>query len=148
MVEYVGPRRFQLPELQTRWIRAALNLLPRELRPLPRDGDGRAPASPEECEAIRYSPPSEASIVAFDPSEAVIGPRLLRAVEARFRLIERTGFGGTLLSYMTGHFDFARANHDPFADDWLRLLMGIEDTLIRQGVLADDFVFMVGRPRG
>ena len=49
---------------------------------------------------------------------------------------------------MTGHFDFARANHDPFADDWLRVLMGIEDLLIRQGVLADEFVFMVGRPRG
>jgi len=29
MVEYVGPRRFQLPDAQTRWIRAALDLLPR-----------------------------------------------------------------------------------------------------------------------
>jgi len=86
--------------------------------------------------------------VAFDPSEAIIGPRLPGAVEERFEIVERTGFGGTLLSYMTGHFDFARANHDPFADDWLRVLMGIEDTLVRHGVLADEFVFLVGRPRG
>jgi SAM-dependent methyltransferase len=148
MVEYVGPRRFQLSDLQTRWIRAALDLMPRELRPLARDGDGRYPATPEECQAILYSPPSEASIVAFDPSEAIIGPRLLTAVEATFDIVERTGFGGTLLSYMTGHFDFARANDDPFADAWLRVLMQIEDTLIRQRVLDDEFVYLVGRPRG
>ena len=35
MVEYIGPRRFQLSDLQTRWIRAALDAMPRELRPLP-----------------------------------------------------------------------------------------------------------------
>ncbi len=60
-----------------------------------------------------------------------------------FEVVERNGFGGPLLSYVAGHFDFARANSDAFSREWLKVLMVIEETLIKTGVLEDEFVFYV-----
>ncbi len=34
------------------------------------------------------------------------------AILKRFRILERKPFGGTLLSYMTGHFPFSQANEE------------------------------------
>jgi SAM-dependent methyltransferase len=143
MVEFEGPVRFQLPEHQMRWINAALRVLPKALRPFPQDAAGYLPASDAENSRVYYVIPSEKSIADFDPSEAICGPELKRLVPQLFSIVERKGFGGTLLSYMTGHFDFKRANDDEFANSWLKVLIGIEDTLIANGILDDDFVFYV-----
>ena len=141
--EFEGPVRFQLSELQVRWINAALGILPKVLRPLPRGNDGMYPATAKESASILYSPPSEKSIIAFDPSEAICGPELKRLIPQMFDVVERNPFGGTLLSYMTQHFDFARTNSDEFSREWLKLLMQIEQTLIKTGILDDEFVFYV-----
>lgn len=141
--EFEGPVRFQLSELQTRWINAALAVLPRVLRPLPVGEQPLYPATPEENAWLKYSPPSEESIVAFDPSEAICGPTLKRLISQMFDVVERNPFGGTLLSYMTAHFDFARANSDEFSREWLKLLIHLEETLIKTGILDDEFVFYV-----
>jgi len=142
-VEFEGPFRFQLPEVQVRWINAALQVLPKCLRPLPRDLETEFPATESENRSILYSAPSAESIASFDPSEAYSGPELKRLLPEKFQVVERTGFGGTLLSYMTGHFDFRRAETDVFAQSWLEVLCRIEDTLIERGILQDDFVFYV-----
>jgi len=146
LVEFEGAVRFQLPERQVRWINAALSILPKELRPFHQndnDTEKHLPATPKENRTIYYLPPSEADIVAFDPSEAASGPELKRLIPLVFNVVERTGFGGTLLSYMTGHFDFRRANEDEFARSWLKILMQIEETVIQNELLDDDFVFYV-----
>ena len=44
-VEFEGPFRFQLSELQVRWINLALRLMPRPLRPVPRDDRSPFPAA-------------------------------------------------------------------------------------------------------
>jgi len=150
LVEFEGPVRFQLPEIQVRWINAALSVLPKELRPFPKNTNTEGkplPATSNENKMIYYIPPSEADIMAFDPSEAVSGPELKRLIPFYFDVVERTGFGGTLLSYMTGHFDFQRANKDEFARSWLKILIQIEDTLIQNKILEDDFVFYVLRKK-
>lgn len=141
--EFVGPVRFQLPELQVRWINAALNVLPRGLRPITAPGEPNLPASADENSRCFYVAPSEESITAMDPSEAICGPRLKQLLPEIFNVIERNGYGGTLLSYMTQHFDFARANTDEFTRHWLHVLMQIEDAVIKTGILDDDYVFYV-----
>ena len=103
--EFEGPVRFQLSELQVRWINAALGILPKVLRPLSKGNDPLFPATAKESASIQYSPPSEKSIIAFDPSEAICGPELKRLIPKVFEVVERNPFGGTLLSYMTAHFD-------------------------------------------
>ena len=146
MVEFEGPVRFQLSELQVRWINAALGAVPRALRPFD-SADGVFPPSAEDVRGVHFVRPTEAAIRAVDPSEAISGPALKKLLPETFEIVERTGYGGTLLSYMTGHFDFDRTNEDDFAAAWAEVLIVIEDTLIRTGILEDDFVFTVARKR-
>lgn len=143
LVEFVGPERFQLPELQVQWINAALNILPKSLRPFPLDELGHFPATADENSRVYYVHPTVESIINFDPSEALSGPALKRLIPQIFKIVESKGFGGTLLSYMTGHFDFKRANEDEYSNSWLKILIQIEDTLIKNVILDDDFVFYV-----
>lgn len=150
MVEFEGPFRFQLSDLQVRWINAALNVLPKELRPYPNVHFPQAlnekfkfPATLEENSRVFYVSPSEESIITFDPSEAYSGQEIKKLVPLLFKIIERKGFGGTLMSYMTGHFDFKRTNNDSFAASWCKILLNIEDTLINNGILDDEYVFYV-----
>lgn len=146
LVEFEGPVRFQLPEHQVRWINAALGILPKGLRPFPpgrHEQEKNLPATPRENQTLYYLPPAEADVMAFDPSEAVSGPALKRLIPQMFEIVEKKGFGGTLLSYMTGHFDFKRTNTDEYARSWLRILIQIEDTLIQNKMLDDEFVFYV-----
>ena len=147
MVEFEGPIRFQLSDLQVRWINAALAAVPKELRPFGRSDEGLYPPSPDDLHRVHYVPPTEDAIRAIDPSEAISGPVLKQLVPELFDIVERKGYGGTLLSYMTGHFDFDRTNHDEFAETWAELLVAIEDTLISSRVLEDEFVFTVARKR-
>ncbi len=139
--EFVGPVRFQLPEAQVRWINSALNILPKALRPFKGDPDGHLPASVSDNSRVHYVAPTEQSIIEMDPSEALSGPRIKALFPQVFEVVEEVGLGGTLLSYMTGHFDFARANTDPNAEEWLKVLVSIENALINTGILEDEFVF-------
>lgn len=127
-----------------------LGILPKGLRPFPpgrHEQEKYLSATPRENQTLYYVPPSEADVIAFDPSEAVSGPVLKRLIPQMFEIVERKGFGGTLLSYMTGHFDFKRTNTDEYARSWLRILIQIEDTLIQNKILDDEFVFYVLRNR-
>jgi len=92
---------------------------------------------------VFFPRPSEQSIEAFDPSEAISGHLMRSAIADTFRIVERKPYGGTLLSYMTGHFPFSQANENPNVDAWLRVLIQIEDTVTGTGVLPDEFVFYV-----
>lgn len=141
--EFHGPFRFQLNEHQVNWINAALAVIPKSLRPFPRDEFGNHPASPQENMRVHYVAPSEESIRQMDPSEAICGFKLRELFTNGFDVIEEKGFGGTLLSYMVGHFDFKRANEDAFANSWLKVLIQTEDTLISTGILEDEYVFWV-----
>lgn len=147
MVEFEGAVRFQLPDIQLRWINAALSVLPKALRPFPGDPEPRFPATPQENTRVYHPRPTEESVISIDPSEAISGPAVKRLLPEIFEIVERKGFGGTLLSYMTAHFDFKRANHDAFSRAWLKILMDIEDTVIRTGILEDDFVFYTVKRR-
>jgi len=150
MMEFEGPFRFQLSDKQVRWINAALNVLPKVLRPFPNvhfpnalNEGANYPATLCENSKVFYIHPFEEEIVKFDPSEAICGHKLKQLIHRNFKVIQRSGIGGTILSYITGHFDFQRTNTDKFANEWLKILISIEDTCINTGILDDDFVFYV-----
>jgi len=139
-VEFEGPFRFQLGERQVRWINAALAAMPGGLRPQ-WDGDPGMPTDLDYQRRIHFVVPSEESIRAVDASEAISGAMLRDLLPRIFTVGVRRGFGGTLLSYMSGHFPFRRADSDPFVDRFLRVLLELEDSLIETGLLEDEFVY-------
>lgn len=140
-VEYIGPVRFQLSELNLQWINASLDAMPRQLRPFDKGVRPHFPPSTEDAARVYYVVGDENVIRALDPSEACIGEILDDRLRSKFEVLERKGFGGTLLSYMTGHFDFARSNTDPYAREWLKCLINLEQTVIKTGILSDHFCF-------
>jgi len=146
-IEYVGPIRFQLSDKNLDWINAALNVMPKTLRPMQSSDKPDYPPSKEDSSKVFYVVGDEQVIRNIDPSEACIGEILDEKLCSKFNVIERKGFGGTLLSYMTGHFDFSRAKSDPFATIWLHTLIGIEEAVISSGVLKDHFVFYALRKK-
>jgi SAM-dependent methyltransferase len=142
-IEYIGPVRFQLSDKNLEWVNAALNVMPKTLRPIPPDDKPEYPPSKNDSSKVYYVVGDEEVIRGIDPSEACIGEVLDSKLCRKFNVIERKGFGGTLLSYMTGHFDFSRAHTDPFAQRWLQALIEIEEAVISSGILNDHFCFYV-----
>jgi hypothetical protein len=123
------------------WVNAALNVMPKTLRPIPPDDKPEYPPSKNDMSKVYYVVGDEEVIKGIDPSEACIGEVLDSKLCSKFNVIERKGFGGTLLSYMTGHFDFSRTHTDPFAQRWLQTLIEIEEAVISSGILSDHFCF-------
>jgi ubiquinone/menaquinone biosynthesis C-methylase UbiE len=142
-VEFEGPFRFQLSEKQVHWINAVLGVVPRRLRQLARDDRGDYPLSSDERQKLWVSGSgwSEEALRAYDPSEAISGPALKELMPLKFEMVRRVGFGGPILSYLAGHFDFDTANMDESAARWLDLLIQLERTLINDGILEDEFFF-------
>lgn len=135
--EYVGADRFQWNDEVQRLMDAVLQRLPERLR--------RHPDSGALKQHMQRTPAAE--VIALDPSEAIHASRIVAACEARFAVVERRDFGGTLLQFLLA--DIA-ANFDPAADGdvaLLRLLTLLEMELVRAGAIASDFVFAVYRRR-
>jgi SAM-dependent methyltransferase len=88
--------------------------------------------------------PTERSVRAVDPSEAVRSAEIERLLERHFRIIQRKELGGSILqSLLVG---IAGNFQDPKGERLLELLFAIEDTLIENGDLASDFVYIVATP--
>jgi SAM-dependent methyltransferase len=146
-VEFEGPIRFQLSDIQLDWINAALGVMPRRYRPVSRDDRGDYPPSSAERVSHQYQNMNEEIVRLTDPSEAISGPALKALMPAKFDMVKRIGFGGPILSYTAGHFDFSATITDEKAARWLDLLIQIERTLIDEGTLEDEFFFYVARRR-
>lgn len=144
-MEFVGAYRFQLSETQVRWINAALSVMPKKLRPFPPSSDDLMPPSPLEQTMVYYDKPTVESMLAFDPSEAVAGFKLKELIRANLTMIEEVPTAGSLVMYMTGHFPLGDANQNPFVNDWLRVLIAIEDTLNQTRILPYENMFFVAQ---
>ena len=136
--EYVGADRFQWSDEAERLMNELLQRLPPGHRIDPDSGAAKL--------AMQRSTPEQ--VVAVDPSEAIHSSAILAACEARFELVERKDFGGTLLQFMLAGIS---ANFEPGDERdvaLLRLMALLEAELVRAGALASDFVFAVYRRRG
>ena len=144
-IEFTGAYRFQLSDLQYRWINAALGTVPRKLRPVPQNDGSMLPPSLLEQTMIHYVRPTVEHMLAFDPSEAVSGFKLPDVIRSRFLMVEEKPVGGSLLMYMSGHFPLSEANTDRFVDEWLGVLIHIEEALNKTGILPYENLFFVAK---
>jgi SAM-dependent methyltransferase len=135
--EYVGPARFQFPDERLPLMNGLLAALPESHRRNLRDGSVKG-------EVVR---PSAQAVYDVDPSESIRSDEIVRLIEERFEIVYRADFGGTLLQYVlsdiAGNFDPG----DPEDVALIDLVCLYEATLIDQGVLPSDFVYLVARRR-
>lgn len=137
--EFVGAYRFQFPELQVRWINAALRIVPRKYRSTVGEGDQNAPAD----DAGSFAPMSVEAMLAMDPSEAVSGHLLISALRRHFEIEILKEAGGGLIMNMGGIFPFQDANTDPDCKAWLLVMAEIERLLVEQHIVPSDLVMFV-----
>ena len=135
--EYVGPVRFQFPDERLPLMNELLLALPETHRRNLRTGETKN-------EVVR---PDEREVKRVDPSESVRSNEILGLLEERFEIVYRADFGGTLLQFVladiAGNFDPADPNDVAMID----LVCLYEKTLIDEGVLPSDFVYLVARRR-
>jgi ubiquinone/menaquinone biosynthesis C-methylase UbiE len=134
--EFVGARQFQFPARQIDIVNAFLGAMPERLRMDVTTGALKNAYKPLPVEHWNL----------YDPSEAVRSDEILEQVARRFEIVKRIDYGGTVLGLALEHIvhNFDEAN--PADVELVRLLGGIEDLLIRQGVLGSDFTILAARP--
>ncbi|MFB3883205.1 MAG: class I SAM-dependent methyltransferase [Armatimonadota bacterium] len=135
--EYVGPRRFQLPDRQVAFVNTYLSVIPEHLRRKP-DGQLRT----------RFERAPVRQIVNHDPSEAVSSHRIIPLLRRHFAIAECIGYGGTLLNWL---LEDVIQNFRPSDPDHRRLLDSLyaaEQEALQSGRFASDFAFVVARRRG
>lgn len=137
LMEYVGPSQFQAAPAVVGVINELLSVLPPELRRRSHTGEVKS----------SFEPPTREFMNAVDPSEAIRSDELLPLLRQHFELVEVKPYGGTinhmLLQGIVDNFD----ESTPEGRGLLGLLMYFEELLIREGVLAADFAFIVARNR-
>ena len=133
--EFVGPSQFQFTDLQLAIADAVLAVLPERWRIDLTTGKPKT----------RYARHSRSHWNTVDPSEAIRSDEIVGLLEARFEVLVRRDYGGTVLHLALEHIVH---NFDP-GDERdvaaIRLMGLLEDLLIRNGVLESDFSLMALR---
>lgn len=134
VVEFIGPNRFQWTDRQIEIANKVLGALdPRYLR------DG---------ERTRFERPSIESMLASDPSEAVRSVEVYPLVKQHFEVCYERFYNGTLLHQLHPLLRSELANRQQRDfDSIVRLILLMEDLLIKNNVLPSDFVFLICRKR-
>lgn len=135
--EYVGPRHFQFQPRQLQIVEELLAALPVRLRL----------HWPSGLLKSFHLPPPVAHFLAHAPNEAVSSEEIVPGVSARFDLVSRRDYGGSILSPLLEGIigDFNESREDELA--MLRLLAAFERILLREAALASDFTVLVARKR-
>jgi len=135
--EYVGPNRFQWTDTQLEIANDLLLLLPERCRV--------DPITNKIKNAIQRQPLEH--MIAIDPSEAVRSREIIPLIEARFEVIKRTDYGGTILNLLISDLivNFDENKLEDMAI--LQFLFYFEKLLIRKRILESDFSFIVAKKR-
>ncbi len=130
VVEFIGPNRFQWTDRQVEIANQVLSALdPYYLR------DGRQ---------TRFERPSVESMLKSDPSEAVRSAEVYPLVKKHFDVCYERSYNGTLLHQLHPLLSSELANRGQRDfDSIVKLILLMEDLLIKGGVLPSDFVFLI-----
>ena len=134
--EYVGPRRFQFGAAQMAVINGVLARLPERYRRSAVMGGVVYP---------HKEVPTEAQMIATDPSESVRSDELMAFTRNGFEVLEEVAYGGTVLQHLL--YDVVQ-NFDPASLPDARLLglvCLLEEALLREGVLPSDYAVVLAR---
>lgn len=106
----------------------------------------QAARSGKSLERLEAHLPTERSVIAVDPSEAVRSAEILPVLKQHFEIVEYKPLGGTILQFLlvdiAGNFE-----QDKKGQKLLQMFFDIEDALINAGVLGSDFAYIVATPR-
>jgi ubiquinone/menaquinone biosynthesis C-methylase UbiE len=134
VLEYVGPNRFQWRDPQLSVINGLLQQL--DLQYL------------KDNRRWELSRPPMAEFLAIDPSEAVRSEDILRLLPEYFTVEYLRNFNGTVIHPLYPLLDARRTNaNEPDFDSIVRMILWIEDFLIRGQVLSSDFIFAICRSK-
>lgn len=134
MLEYVGPSQFQFTKKSCDLINELLNVLPKEYRKLSSD--------PTKTKDLFTKATIEMMNIS-DPSEAIRSAEIIPLLSRYFTILEKKDYGGTILHMLLQDI-IANFNHDDYKDKTvLKLLIFLENILIREKVIDSDFAFLV-----
>ena len=130
--EFVGPTRFQWTETQLAHMNQLLQGLPQRIR--------------RQASVVVIRRPLVADMIAQDPSESVRSSEIMPLLEKDFEIVEKRGYGGTLLHILLSHVLPLLDLDDPEDLGILRSLMDQEGRLLDEGSIPSDFAYVVARP--
>lgn len=134
VLEYVGPNRFQ-------WTDAQLSVINDILRQLD-------PRYLKENRRIELGRPAVADMMKIDPSEAVRSEDVMRRLPEYFAIEYLRNFNGTIMHQLYPLLDARLTNAgNPGFDSIVRMILWIENSLIRANVLPSDFAFAICRSK-
>jgi SAM-dependent methyltransferase len=132
VLEYVGPNRFQWTDTQLSVINGILQQLDQRYL--------------KENTRIDLGRPSIVDFMAIDPSEAVRSEDVLRLLPDYFTIEYLRNFNGTVMHPLYPLLNARLTNaNEPDFDSIVRMILWIEDVLIREKILSSDFVFVICR---
>lgn len=134
--EYVGPSQYQWTDKADALMNELLQILPPEKRRM-QDGSLKE----------RVVRPTREQVVAVDPTESVRSEEILPILEQYFEYDYQANFGGTLLQFLLSDIIANFHEDDPMDRALIDILDFFEQTLIREGVIASDFIFAVMKPK-
>lgn len=106
----------------------------------------RSKAAGKDIEKTRVVFPSIRDVIAEDPSEAIRSAEIVEVLKQDFEIIEKKDWGGNLLQFLLAGIAGNFSEEDLSSQLLLKMLINIEDTLLRCGEFRSDFTFIVARP--
>lgn len=91
--------------------------------------------------------PTERSVMALDPSEAVRSAEIVPVLRQHFDIIAKRDWGGNILQYLLAGIAGNFADGQPISERLLLMLINIEETLLDAGEFESDFAYIVARPK-
>jgi SAM-dependent methyltransferase len=134
VVEYIGPNRFQ-------WTDRQIDIANRILRTLD-------PLYLRDGADTKFQRPSIESMLRSDPSEAVRSTDVYPLIKKHFDVRFERFYNGTLLHQLHPLLNTELANRQQRDfDSIVRLILLMEDLLVKNQVLPSDFVFVIAQKK-
>jgi 2-polyprenyl-3-methyl-5-hydroxy-6-metoxy-1,4-benzoquinol methylase len=135
--EYVGPNQFQWSDQQLDIINEQIEAMPQRFRQCLDAPHMKMPLKRHTIEEMN----------AADPSEAIRSEDILKHVQSLFAPVVIRNCGGSLLHLLLEHIAGNFREDDPEAMAYLQSLFDLEDRLIAEGKLQNDFVVVIAQKK-
>ncbi len=131
---FVGPTQFQWTDQQIEMVQALLALLPESLRTF-------------HWGALKHleGRPTPAEVVAASPFESIRSADIFPLFQEYFQLVAIRPLGGTIQHLLYNGIMHNFSLTDEAAQQFIRGVYSVEDSLIEAGMLPSDFMLLVGR---
>ncbi len=97
------------------------------------------------ADAVGFPTPEQ--VEARDPSESIRSDEILPIVKQRFEIIEKRDLGGNLFQFLFSGIAQNFQDEDPTGVSLARLVLTIEEALLKAGEFESDFVLFVATPK-